>query len=148
MRFLKLHRSKIFFLFLVFTSCLNNGLEIPKAETVFLEEIKEKLSGNINVIFVLNDSGCQPCKDKLEILINKDYLNAKVLIFKPNFLKLSVKNKRVESFDFDEEKLSRFNVLKVNGSVFVIKEKNVMFYKSIIPKDIDNLHKEIVKLYR
>lgn len=139
-------KSIILFCLLFVLSC-NNNSRFTKGENLFFRDLKN-LKSNINngnyLVFVLNKSNCYVCETDIISLCKMPRGSVK---------KIFVVSGDKNLYDFEKNnyvrmeknKLSKYGLLRINGTVLFFKNGECQFIKSIDVTNIEKLESYIQK---
>ncbi|MCO5259539.1 MAG: hypothetical protein M9916_05295 [Crocinitomicaceae bacterium] len=136
------------FLLIVVFSCKSsiNSLELSKGEKFFITQVLEKkreLKFGKHLIFILNQSSCQPCEDKITAFVTSNEWN--------NLNKLFVvtedRNPLNEEIDnhvvFKYKDLASYGLIRSNGTILILNNNDCVFLESIDVNHLDEIKSKI-----
>lgn len=139
------------FILLILISCKTstNSLELSKGEKIFLSRLSEKKSGlkyGKHLIFILNESSCQPCEDKVKAFVASNEWNGLDKLF----IVTEDRNPLNEEFDnytvFKYKDLASYGLVRPNGTILIIKNNECVYLESIDINHLDEIKSNMLSI--
>ena len=129
-------------------SCKSNNISLSKGESMFLESLlsdERELMRGYQLIFILNQSYCQPCEEEVVKLYSSEKLEElkKTYIVPDNRKPIEIEADRFIYFSYQD--LSKYGLIRANGTVILIDDGSCVLLESIDVNRISDLEQKIVE---
>lgn len=135
---------------LILFSCSYTGIELSKGETFFVKDLfsrKGRLQKGTTIVFILNQSGCSPCEEQVEVFYSGKFKGAdKLFVISEN--RAPTRDEAANFITFPEADLAQYGLIRANGTVLVFKNGKCVLLKSIDLLDLKQLTEEVKEVIR
>lgn len=142
-------RQVVAYLFLLFiiVACTSDTIKLSKGERIFIDQLLEKeneMKTGKQLIFILNQSACQPCEDKIRDLYRSHKWNKieKTFIVPENREPITEEKKKYVQFKYKD--LGMYGLIRANGTVIVLDDGNCLLLESIDLNYMGELEQQIL----
>ncbi len=128
-------------------SCSSDSIKLSKGERIFIDQLLEKeneIKTGKQLIFILNQSECQPCEEKIRDFYRSDKWTQieKTFIVPENREPITEEKKKYVQFKYKD--LGMYGLIRANGTVILLDDGNCLLLESIDLNYMGELEQQIL----